>query len=265
MSTNLKSIFMKYYFFTTYFLCLLLAAIPINTSGQQLERESTEKVQDDWLKALNGSKNLNSFYSENSGILLNDDMYIGIKEINKQILVLKKNVGKFDSYKILGKYQLQRVNQKFILGEYKTVSGDVYTSIIGWKYLDKWTKEFEVIYKNNDSFTLETELVDQARGNWERFANLHKPDLIVEEVNTNNGKYFNRGNLYTGKEIIKAYSYMANDSFKIKLESLKVLQLNNSMVFDIGTFDVGEKGQGLYVLIWKKEAGIWKLLIDFNF
>ena len=56
---------------------------------------------------------------------------------------------------------------------------------------------------------------------------------------------------------------MSNESYKIKLEALKVLQVNNKIVFDIGTFTSG--GKGLYTLIWKKEDDDWKLLLDFNF
>lgn len=159
-------------------------------------------------------------------------------------------------------YQL-RDNQKFVLGEYKTKSGNVYSTIIGWKNRDKWTKEFEVIYNNNDYLILEIDSVNKARNNWEKLSNQHRPDLIVDEIFSDNGKYFNRGIQYSDRELIEAYSYMNNESHKIKLEPLKVLQINSDIVFDIGTFEVG--GKGLYTLIWKKEVDTWKLLLDFNF
>lgn len=67
---------MKNSFCITCLLFLLVISIPINTMGQQLEMESSEKVQIDWLEALNNSDNLKPFYSETSGIMLNDKLYI---------------------------------------------------------------------------------------------------------------------------------------------------------------------------------------------
>ena len=56
---------------------------------------------------------------------------------------------------------------------------------------------------------------------------------------------------------------MSNDSYKITLEALKVLQVNNKVIFEIGIYRAG--GEGLYTLIWVKENEEWNLLLDFNF
>ncbi|TPN89207.1 nuclear transport factor 2 family protein [Aquimarina algicola] len=253
---------MKKKHWTKFLIFLLITSISNNTIGQQLENESSEKIQRSWLESLKSSKNLESFYSENSGIMINDELFIGLEDINKQLLTLIKNVGQLNIYKSLEVYQL-RENQKFVLGTYETLNGKTLSTIIGWKNKGKWTKEFEVIYINTDYSNLEVNLVNQARESWEKYSNQHRPDLIVDKVFSKNGKYFNRGTLYKGKEIIDAYSYMNNESYKIKLESSKVLQISNNIIYDIGTFEVG--GKGLYTLIWKKEADTWKLLLDFNF
>ena len=247
---------------TKFIIFLLTISISNNTICQQLKSESTEKVQAAWLEALGNSKSLEPFYSESSGIMLNDELFMSLEEINNQLLALIKNVGQFNSYKTLEVYQL-RDNQKFVLGVYETASGKVLSTITGWKNKNKWTKEFEVIYDNTDYSNLGTNLVYQAREDWKKYSNQHRPDLIVDEVFSEDGKYFNRGTLYKGREIIDAYSYMNNESYKIKLESLKVLQINGDIIYDIGTFEVG--GKGLYTLIWKKEFDTWKLLLDFNF
>ena len=239
-----------------------LLSTPSIITGQQLAEESTDSIQIEWLDAVKKSKNLEPFYIENSGILLNNTVYIGLEEINKQLLDLKRNAGQLSNYKKLEVHQL-RDNQKFELGVYSTESGNIFTTIIGWKLGTKWAKEFEVIYKNGKDFTLEEESIIDGRGKWEELANQHRPDLIVDEVFSDNGKYFHRGTQYKNIEIIKAYSYMNNDSYKITLEALKVLQVNNKVIFEIGIYRAG--GEGLYTLIWVKENEEWNLLLDFNF
>ena len=253
---------MKNNFCIIYLLVLLTIVMPIRAIGQQFEKESIENIQEEWLYALNNGAPLNPFYTENSGLMLNDTLIIGAEEIVTQLLFLKKKVETFESYKIIEEHRL-RDNQKFAFGEYITTGGGVFRSIIGWKKGGKWTKEFEVIYIHNKDFTLEVDSINQTRENWEEFANQHRPDLIVTNVFSNNGKYFNRGNLYKDKQIITAYSYMGNDSYSIKLEPLLVSQLNSKVIFEIGIFKAG--GQGLYTLIWLKELDNWKLLLDFNF
>lgn len=241
---------------------LITGLIPFITVGQELKKGSIDNIQIEWLVALNNSVSLESFYIDNSGILLDNTMYIGLEEISKQLRYLVKNAGMFNSYKKLDSHQLQD-NEIFILGEYRTSNGFVLSSIIGWKKGDRWTKEFEVIYKNVDDFTLEIDSIIHGRKKWEQLANRHRPDLIVDEVFSKNGKYFHRGTLYKNREIIKAYSYMSNDSYMITLEPLKVQQVNSNVIYEIGVYRAG--GKGLYTLIWVKEIDTWKLLLDFNF
>ena len=244
----------------------LFILFTINTTapviGHQIEGNSTHAVQAEWLEGLNNSSSLESFYSENSGIMINDELFIGIEAISKQLQDLINNIGQFNNYKPLEEHQL-RNHQKFVLGEYKTINGDIYTAITAWSYKDQWTKDFEVFYKNSGYTYDGIDSVNQAREQWEKHSNAHRPELIVETVFSKNGKYLFRGSQYKNEKIIEAYSYMSNESYKIKLESLKTLQVNSEIIYDVGTFDTG--GKGLYTLIWKKELGEWKLLLDFNF
>ena len=239
-----------------------MTTVPAVVVGQQVDQESTETIQVDWIEALNNSNSLKSFYLESSGLMLANTLFIGIEGISNQLMTFTSNIGKISSYRTLEEHQL-RDNQKFVLGEYITDGEKVFSTIIGWKWGDRWTKEFEVISKNHDDFTPEIDSVNLAREKWQQFANQHRPDLIVEEVFSESGKYFNRGNQSVGKEIVKAYSYMDNESYNIALEPLKVLQINWKIIFEIGIFRAG--GEGLYTLIWGKEDDAWKLLLDFNF
>ena len=110
---------------------LLAIVIPFNAIGQQSEKELIEKIQARWIEALNESETFESFYTERSGLLLNDELFIGIENINRQLLILKKEVGQFTNYKVIEVFQL-RENQKFVLGEYKTHNGYILNTIIGW-------------------------------------------------------------------------------------------------------------------------------------
>ncbi|MEM6892415.1 MAG: hypothetical protein AAF554_01915 [Bacteroidota bacterium] len=242
------------------FLVLLLcsnAAI-----GQQEQSESTEKIQTAWLEALKDSEGLEAFYTAQSGIMLNDELHIGAEEIKKQLLAFTEKVGQFKQYTPLETHQL-RDNEKFVAGTYETTKGNTLSSITGWKNQGKWKKVFEVVYEKTACDDLGENAVNQGRELWEKHSNTHRPDLIVKEVFSKNGKYFNRGILYKGLEISNAYSYMNDESYNIKLESLYLSQINCDIIYDIGTFEVG--GKGLYTLIWQKETDDWKLLLDFNF
>ncbi|MEL6303668.1 MAG: hypothetical protein AAFQ20_02655 [Bacteroidota bacterium] len=230
--------------------------------GQQGQSESTEKIQTAWLEALKSSESLASFYTEQSGIMLNDALHISAEEIRKQLSTFSKKVGLLKTYSQTEVFQL-RDNQKFVTGTYETTNGKTLSSIIGWKRNGTWTKAFEVIYEKTACDHLGENSVNQARELWEKHSNAHRPDLIVKEVFSENGKYFNRGTLYHGAEISGAYGYMNDESYTIKLESLHLSQVNCDMIYDIGTFEVG--GKGLYTLIWQKKADTWKLLLDFNF
>lgn len=241
---------------------ILIFSLTQTIIGQQIENESTKEVQSKWLKAIRESQSLENFYSQDSGIMIDDELFLGLSEINKSISTLIMRKAQLKSYQITKVYQLRNY-QKFVLGVYETENGLSLSSIIGWKYKNNWTKEFEVIYTNSACSINNKKLIDNARENWEKHSNSHRPDLIVEKIFSKEGKYYTRGNLFIGKEIIDGYSYMANESYKINLESLKLLQVNCNIVYDIGTFEVG--GKGLYILIWKKESEEWKLLLDFNF
>ncbi len=241
-----------------YFFGLLM---PLKLAGQETDSTLT-KINSEWVKSFNDSKNLKSYYSENSGLLLNDTLYVGITAIEQQLKGLKKHIPNLDSYEVLNVYQLYD-GSKFVLGNYKVQGKVQYSTIIGWRKEVTWIKEFEVIYKWNKEAKSETQGITIQREMWEKFSNRHRPDLITTQVFSHDGKYFNRGRRYLGKEITAAYSYMNNESYRIRLEPLNVLQVNNTIAFEIGTFHT--RGKGLYTLIWRKEAEAWKLLLDFNF
>lgn len=235
---------------------LLIVVSPICATAQK----TTEALQSEWLKAVNGGSALNDFYNNNSGILLSGKFVLA-SELSESLQRFISANGNINGYELLETHQL-RNGQKLVLGKYSTATNKIFYSVIGWKQLGEWTKEFEVIYEHEDVNKGE-DVAAAGRKVWENYANEHRPDLIIKNLSAENGMYFNRGQLYKGHEIIEAYGYMNNENYHITLESLSGTRVNEEVFFDIGTFQVG--GKGLYLLIWTKENDDWKILLDFNF
>lgn len=246
MKTTIKTIFVILSFLT-----------PFYSSAQK----TTDHIQTEWLEAVNSAAALDEFYNNNSGLLLNGKFALA-DELSEALNTFIKDNGNIKDYQSLETHQL-RDGQKLVLGKYSMASNKVFYSVIGWKQLGDWTKEFEVIYEYSTSKNEGKDVGATGRQAWEDHANEHRPDLIIENVSAQNGMYFNRGKLYKGSEISEAYGYMNSENYHIKLESLSGTIVNDTIFFDIGTYEVG--GKGLYLLIWTKEDDDWKILLDFNF
>lgn len=236
---------------------ILLLVSPFIANAQK----TTGQVQTEWLKAVNSTSALDEFYNNTSGLLINGKFFL-TDELEEGLKVFVKANGSIKGYESLETHQL-RDGQKLELGKYTTAKNKVFYSVIGWKQLGKWTKEFKAIYEHSADVKEVGDVGATGRQAWEDHSNEHRPDLIVKNVSAENGMYFNRGRLYNGDEIIEAYGYMNNESYHIKLESLSGTRVNEDIFFDIGTYQVG--GKGLYLLIWTKEGDDWKILLDFNF
>ncbi|MTI41861.1 hypothetical protein [Fulvivirga lutimaris] len=237
-------------------LLVLILVSPVCASAQK----TTDTLQTEWIKAINSGYAINDFYNNNSGLLLDGEFILG-QELSKTLHTFIRDNGEIGNYELLETHRL-RDNQKMELGKY-AVNNKTFYSVIGWKRLGEWTKEFEVIYEHTPVPGNTGDVAATGRQAWEDYANEHRPDQIIKNVSAKNGMYFNRGSLYHGDEIIEAYGYMTNESYHIKLESMSGSMVNEDTFFDIGTFQVG--GKGLYLLIWTKEGNDWKILLDFNF
>ena len=225
------------------------------------QAQNTETVQTDWIKALSEGGDLNAFYNDQSGILLNREVYLGASEIGQQLQAYWEDdpLVRFEHQYV----RQLRDQQKFESGIYETKSGKLFQTIIGWQWKETWTKTFEVIHPLAPDLNNDENIVDKGREKWVMHSNEHRPDLIAQQVFSASGKYFNRGKVYPQSEIAGAYSYMNNENYVITLEPQMVKRVDERTVFEIGIFKVG--GQGLYTLIWIKENNEWKLLLDFNF
>lgn len=222
---------------------------------------SSDQIQTAWLKAFNNGEELSAFYDDQSGILLKNKLFAGQQKITSQFKLWREAIKGDLIYEKVETFQL-RDQQKFEIGKYSSKKHTYYT-VIGWRKGETWNKAFETIYKNKKVKKDELAEVDNGRQAWEDASNAHDLNKLVGEVCMPNGYYFNRGRTFVGEEIKEAYSYMNNPNWKIKLTNLTQIQVNKYTVFDIGKFNSG--GEGLYVLIWRKEKDNWKVLLDFNF
>lgn len=222
----------------------------------------SHQEQQKWLLAFNNDADLHHFYSDQSGVLLNDVLITGVDKINQEIKVLKGQMSGKVHYERLDEFQIHD-NSKFEYGIYKDALGKSFFSVIGWRNNNAWVKEFEAVYPMKEIKTSGIGTVDQGRQTWEKYSNNHQPTELAKKLCMKKGYYFNRGRVFQGMEIAEAYAYMAKDTWQIKLEGKKSLQVNQDIIYDVGSYQ--SSGKGMYVLIWKRKGKDWKILLDYNF
>jgi hypothetical protein len=222
----------------------------------------TMSLQSKWIAAQKDKKQDTFLYNDASGLFANDSLFIGPISINKALYKIYKDMGALVQYDTLASYQLNE-GQAFVLGVYTTAKGLKTPSIIGWRKEDAWTKAFEVIEAKSIKSPVDMSEINLLRSSWELYSNQHRPELIVQNVFAANGRYFYNGIENKGQQIADAYGYMKNETYAIDLSPKKVYQVTDTLVYEIGIYKT--YGQGLYFLLWTKEEGAWKLLLDFNF
>lgn len=245
------------------FLVLSISLFTTDSLGQVNSASAEITVlQSKWITDQKGKVPPVFLYNEASGLFVNDSLNIGSIAINKALFNQSKNLGVLVRYDTLGTYQLHK-GQVLILGVYTTSLGRKIPSIIAWRKETTWTKAFEVIAEKSKQLAADIAGIDVLRSSWELYSNQHRPDLIVRNVFAVNGRYFYNGIENKGIEIAEAYGYMKNETYTIDLTPLKVYQVNERMIYEIGVYKTN--GEGLYFLLWTKEGDDWKLLLDFNF
>lgn len=239
-------------------LIVLLLSIGLQLHAQS---DGTVGLQRAWVLAYNAEEDLQKFYGDQSGILLNDDLSTKAKPVAEALQNLRKTTGTFEDYTTLTTHQLYR-KQKIEVGEYVSSDGTKYNTLIAWSFDTEWKKEFETIYPaaNTD---VSDEDIQKLTQSWEALSNAHRPDKIVSDLYVDQGLYFNQGKVYRGDEVADVYSYMTSEKWKIKLEALSTMECASGHLLNVGTYNSG--GKGLYILIWKKVDEEWKLLLDFNY
>ena len=242
---------------------LCISLFSLNSIGQVKAMSlETMSLQSKWIATQKDKKQHTFIYNDASGLFINDSLFIGSTSINRALENLYKDIELLVKYDTLASFQLNE-GQALVLGVYTTGKGLKMPSIIGWRKEVTWTKAFEVMEAKSIRSKVDMADIDLLRSSWELYSNQHRPDLILQNVFAANGRYFYNGIENKGQQIADAYGYMKNETYAIDLSPKNVYQVTDTLVYEIGIYKTN--GEGLYFLLWTKEEGTWKLLLDFNF
>jgi ketosteroid isomerase-like protein len=106
--------------------------------------------------------------------------------------------------------------------------------------------------------------LQKRRQEWIKLCNEHNAANLVTNLYLPDAIYFNHKPLIIGREnLTKAYSYMNDTNYSLKLEPLHVEVVSNEFAFEIG--QCSGAYQGKYLLVWKKnENDQWFIIVDSN-
>ena len=137
---------------------ILLGLICPSLAAQEFEDGPTEPIQESWMAQLAAQKSLETYYTDRSGLLMDDKLYQGLSAIEQQLA--QEFPEGFSSYQAMETHQL-RPNRKFVYGRYQAPDGTMYASVIGWRKHSRWFKEFEAIYPEGSSAADAVEQADR--------------------------------------------------------------------------------------------------------
>ena len=250
---------MKKFFFLI--LCLNLCACKTG----QIFKEPIPAQNMKWLLALDGGLNMHSFYTQKSGLILDNRIHLGQEAINGALQLFRN---KTKGLRYFGPIEMVEHDSLrfFDVGYYKDKRKQNYMYLIAWNKTEEvWKKEMEYIHPFDDDSKLKEAEINSAREKWERLSNAHDHRALIEQSYTADAIYFNNGKADVGTEaIIARYAYMSNPGWQIDLTPIKVLAVQEDMVYEIGEYR--SNGVGHYVIVWvRDESGNWKASFDFNF
>jgi ketosteroid isomerase-like protein len=218
-----------------------------------------------WRMSFDSALRMNPYYTDNAALFINAEIYQGEDLINEE---LKNFRNKIKGIKYLGSIKMVEHDSLrfFDVGLYKDKSKAYHAYLIAWNKVDDfWKKELEIIQPYNNSSKLNEQEITAAREQWVQLSNSHNHRALIEQSYTENAIYFNNGKIDKGvEEIVTRYAYMSNPNWKIELNPIQLLSVQEDLVYEIGKYKSG--GVGHYFILWTKDKeGVWKVRLDFNF
>ncbi len=220
-----------------------------------------------WIEAVN-LKNpdaIGALYANKAvKVISKDSILHDAKGISKYYLNRPGKIAEVQSIFITSANRDEGIDYELI--RYKTENSGEYVQLVIWRMEGrKRVREFEYDVKRDVSGHNDPkDEISRRRYRWIQLCNAHKAENLVTQLYTSDAIYFNHKPLVIGTEAIsRAYGYMNENSYSLTLEPLKVEMVREDMAFEIGQCK-GSYG-GKYVIVWKKEAGRWKVFIDSNF
>ena len=214
-----------------------------------------EPERNKWISAFNtSSDSITELYSEKSGLLFNNEF---VFERERIAWVLKnRDNHKWSIRTVYEKKIFKHNEKKYIeLGLFETDNKEnlFLAYITAWQYdSDKWFRDLDVLIpkiKNDDNLSE----LDNPRTKWVEHANAHDPEKLINSVYTENAVYLSNGKPELGREnIIRRYSYMSKEDFKIDLEKKHQLMVQPGLVFETGLYIIPQY-TGYYIIVWEKQ------------
>ncbi len=146
------------------------------------------------------------------------------------------------------------------LGHY-VLKGKTYAYLCKLVKVDgAWKKEFEAVSEKNAATDDAGGIEKTQTGSLEASKERNNKKTVVA-LYLDQGCYLTRGELHRGLEdITKAWS--PNIRFKSLMELSRV-QAQDDLVYQIGKYNV-DGFIGLFILVWARENGVWKVYLDSN-
>ena len=198
-------------------------------------------------------------------LLLEDEIFQGRETVHQKLSEWQSTGSMPRAYQTEGVVRHDSLHY-FTYGYYAG-KGQKFRTVIAWEIIKgKAYKEIEIIYpmENNAPENI-LRTIDQRRADWVRLSNAHDHEALVKDLYAADGYYFNQKKLAKGTQAIsERYQYMSTPKWQISLKGLKVIPVNEQVVFEIGEYRSG--GVGHYIITWQlQDDGRWQVLLDFNF
>jgi len=239
---------------------------PQINNAQQVESNNISDEFSDWVDAVN-KKSVNTikdFYlPESIKIISSDSTLSGPAEIAEFYAFQSEDIKSISSLFMVKANKEKNIDYELI--KYETLNGKSYAQLLIWKVKngDKF-REFEFISEISEETHNNEKSITKKRNLWVELCNSHNPENLVNTLYSSNSIYFNHKPIIKGQEsLIKEYSYMKDENYKLNLHPLKMFFVNENLVYEIGQCEGTYKGK--YILVWKKERdGEWRVFIDSN-
>jgi ketosteroid isomerase-like protein len=236
------------------------------TNIQQVKSNNISNEFSNWVAAVNNKSivSIKDFYrAESIKIISSDSKLIGSIEIAEYYALQSGEIKSISSL-----YNVKASKEKNIdyeLIKYQTQNGKSYAQLLIWRLENGYKfREFEFESEISEETYNNEKSISERRNLWVKLCNTHNPKNLVNTLYSSNCIYFNHKPLIKGqKNLIDEYSYMKNSSYKLALDPLKMIFVNDNLVYEIGQCEGTYKGK--YILVWKKEIdGVWRVFIDSN-
>jgi len=237
-----------------------------NTIEQQVEINTISNDISNWVDAVNNKSVdiIKSFYlPESIKIISSESKLSGPIEIAEYYALQSEGIKSITSLFSVNANMEKNIDYEII--KYEALNGKSYAQLLVWVVKGGYKfREFEFVSEISEETLNNEKSITDKRNLWVKLCNTHNPENLVNTLYSSNSIYFNHKPLVMGREnLIKEYSYMKGENYQLRLNPLKTLFVNDSLVYEIGLCEGTYKGK--YIIVWKKERdGEWRVFIDSN-